>query len=371
MALGENMYSIRPMRAGDQSAIEAIFEAGMRYYSDPLPTGSVLKRSWERYIQNALASDLADIQGVYFAGGGHFWSVEDVQTGEICGIVGAERKSDTTIELRRMSVAAKARKAGLGLRLVKRVEDFAAKHGFAEVVLSTGSIMPPAIALYQRAGFELYERRWAEGKFKELLDAAGEQFFEACFRKAVTIAAAATDGGGGGGGDDDDDDAVYGVVPMLYRNPASCNELPEITADSNTARTQIPQLPGFGTERLGKPVQVPVRMLDGYKLLAKGERPSFDQHSFMYAEQRLEYTGDWENISAVRDQYLPQVESLVREQVPGAAQPGAKVLVFDHAIRTHNRVMKAKADGHGWGGVRVSNSRDFRSLCMFAADEAA
>ena len=55
------------MRAGDQSAIEAIFEAGMRYYSDPLPAGSVLKRSWERYIQNALASDLADIQGVYFA----------------------------------------------------------------------------------------------------------------------------------------------------------------------------------------------------------------------------------------------------------------------------------------------------------------
>ena len=83
MALGENMYSIRPMRAGDQSAIEAIFEAGMRYYSDPLPTGSVLKRSWERYIQNALASDLADIQGVYFAGGGHFWSVEDVQTGVV------------------------------------------------------------------------------------------------------------------------------------------------------------------------------------------------------------------------------------------------------------------------------------------------
>ena len=220
MALGENMYSIRPMRAGDQSAIEAIFEAGMRYYSDPLPAGSVLKRSWERYIQNALASDLADIQGVYFAGGGHFWSVEDVQTGEICGIVGAERKSDTTIELRRMSVAAKARKAGLGLRLVKRVEDFAAKHGFAEVVLSTGSIMPPAIALYQRAGFELYEGRWAEGKFKELLDAAGEQFFEACFRKAVTIAAAATDGGGG-----DDDDAVYGVVlcfTEILRAATSC-----------------------------------------------------------------------------------------------------------------------------------------------------
>lgn len=343
-------YSIRPMRrdGSDQPAIESIFVAGMRHYSEPLPTGSVLKRSWEQYTEAALASDLADIQGVYFGSGGHFWCVEEDQTGEICGIVGAERKSDSTIELRRMSVAATARRAGLALRLVERVEEFAAKHGFAEVVLSTGSIMAPAIALYHRAGFELYEQRWAEGKFKMLLDQAGEEFFEACFRKHVVVVVAT-----GGCNQDSDDDAVYGVVPVLYRNPESCNDLPEISADSNAARTRIPQLPGFGTENLGKPVKAPVRMLDGYKLLAKGERLSFDQHSFMYAQQRLRYTGDWQDIPSVRDNYLPEVEALVREQVPGAAHPGAKVLVFDHAIRTHNRKMKSKAEGHGWGGVSV------------------
>jgi len=99
-------------------------------------------------------------------------------------------------------------------------------------------------------------------------------------------------------------------------------------------------------------------MLDGYKLLAKGERPSFDQHSFMYAEQRLECTGDWENISAVRDQYLPQVESLVREQVPGAAQPGAKVLVFDHAIRRRQRQMDTD------GGAYVFQTHEIFDPCV-------
>ena len=96
---------------------------------------------------------------------------------------------------------------------------------------------------------------------------------------------------------------------------------------------------GFGSENTGfKPVKVPVTMLDGYKLLEQGERPSFDRHSFMHARQPLRFRGDWEDIGAVRDQYLPEVEALVRAQVPGAGHPDAKVLIFDHAIRTHNRV---------------------------------
>jgi hypothetical protein len=39
-------------------------------------------------------------------------------------------------------------------------------------------------------------------------------------------------------------------------------------------------------------------------------------------------------------------------QVPGADHPLARVLVFDHALRTHNRVTKAKRmtnPDHGWG----------------------
>lgn len=153
-----------------------------------------------------------------------------------------------------------------------------------------------------------------------------------------------------------DAEIEYGHVPIWYRNPDSCLALPEIEADSNAARTLIPQRPGFATEdpsRIAKPIKVPVRMLDGYKLLEQGEQPSFDQHSFMYARQELQFRGDWEDVASVRDSYLPEVEALVRAQVPGADHPDAKVLIFDHAIRTHNRVTKELRKtnpDHGWGG---------------------
>jgi hypothetical protein len=120
-------------------------------------------------------------------------------------------------------------------------------------------------------------------------------------------------------------------------------------------------------------------MLDGRKLLARGERPSFDQHSFMFAEQplafraglanrggrlgplhpvlplaalqppddfyplpiefachlmvvvcrrprwlsgsyRARFRGDWGAIGDVRDNYLPEVAALVRAQVPSRAR---------------------------------------------------
>ena len=93
----------------------------------------------------------------------------------------------------------------------------------------------------------------------------------------------------------------------------------------------IPQQPGFGTldpSRLAPQVLVPCKMLNGRKLLDKGESPSFDQHSFIFAEQKvrvlltfrtlfahfysrfvrlfaqLAFRGNWESIGEVRDHYL-------------------------------------------------------------------
>ena len=110
-------------------------------------------------------------------------------------------------------------------------------------------------------------------------------------------------------------------------------------------------------------------MLDGRKLREHGEQPSFDQHSFMFAEQPLAFDGDWQDVAAVRDGYLPTVEQLVREQVPGADHPDAKVLIFDHTIRTHNRMIKEgrtvtmgpMAEDHGWGGYANNAHTDATS----------
>lgn len=179
-------FAFRSFVQGDLPDVRRIFEAGMRLYCDPLPKTSALKRSWEAYIRHALKSDLSDIRGVYFEPGGHFWVVEDQREGKIVGCVGVERLDGETCELRRMSVAPEARKGGLGSRLCKTVEHFASTTGFERLILSTGSIMVPAIGLYHRNGFKCYEIEPAEGKFKEMLDGAGEVFYSVLFQKPLS-----------------------------------------------------------------------------------------------------------------------------------------------------------------------------------------
>ena len=76
---------------------------------------------------------------------------------QVVGCVGVEHKSDDLCELRRMSVDTNARKGGLGTKLVRVVEEFAAQNNYKTLYLSTGCIMSPAIGLYHRTGFEDFE----------------------------------------------------------------------------------------------------------------------------------------------------------------------------------------------------------------------
>jgi hypothetical protein len=53
--LAASGFSIRSLRLDDDlQAVRTIFQAGMRLYCDPLPVGSVVKKSWEGYIRKAL-----------------------------------------------------------------------------------------------------------------------------------------------------------------------------------------------------------------------------------------------------------------------------------------------------------------------------
>lgn len=132
---------------------------------------------------------------------------------------------------------------------------------------------------------------------------------------------------------------VYGVVEMPYRNPASCDELPELSNDSNQCRASIPSRPGWGTpvERIGRPKLTPVSMLNGRTLLAANKAPNLDEHAFSFVTQATRFQ-DWDNPASVRDHYLPEVEAIVRSNVPGAEQ--ATVLIFDHALRTGGKELK-------------------------------
>ena len=109
---------------------------------------------FSRYVQHSLDDDLADISGNYLDSPlNHFWVAEAGD--RIVGIVGVQWRTDEEAELRRMSVTPDVRRQGIGLGLLKTVEDFCRKSGYKRLKLITVSQMSAAIAMYQKFGFRL------------------------------------------------------------------------------------------------------------------------------------------------------------------------------------------------------------------------
>ena len=162
---------IRRFDPADLPQVHALFIAGMRYYHDKIPMnikwrkGDVehgqdhVIRQWNQYIQHAVKDDLGErgMAEVYLSNPrSGFWVALDRRAdapvpGAIIGIVGAESKSESVVELRRMSVSAAARGLGLGSVLVRKVEEhargkptvqsnFEIHHDWFDVVQSMGPI---------------------------------------------------------------------------------------------------------------------------------------------------------------------------------------------------------------------------------------
>ena len=140
------MVSYRTYSDGDYEAVREVFSKGLMDYS------AGHEEEFARYIRHSLADDLADIPGHYLGEpGSHFWVAEN--DGAVVGIVGVQRRSDDEGELRRMSVAANARRQGVGLGLLQTVEDFCRESGYKRIRLTTVSPLTAAIAMYRRFGY--------------------------------------------------------------------------------------------------------------------------------------------------------------------------------------------------------------------------
>jgi DNA-binding MarR family transcriptional regulator/GNAT superfamily N-acetyltransferase len=68
-----------------------------------------------------------------------------------CG--GVRRFDDSTGEIKRMWVALDWRGAGLGARLLRRLEDEARRLGYTRAVLGTNGVLTEALAMYGRVGY--------------------------------------------------------------------------------------------------------------------------------------------------------------------------------------------------------------------------
>ena len=151
---------IRTFVPGDATEVRDLFASGITEF------GVGVEAEVRKYVERSLNADLADIPANYLADPmGHFWVAETAAG--VMGMVGIQRVSDEEAELRRMSVSSAARRQGIGWGLLETTERFCREHGYQRIALSTVTILQPAIAMYQRFGFELVkEEDYGELKVK-------------------------------------------------------------------------------------------------------------------------------------------------------------------------------------------------------------
>lgn len=144
------MVNIRTFQTTDAAAVRQLFARGQ------LDFAAGFEEAVKAYIRRSLADDLADIPRHYLnESGSGFW-VADIR-GQVKGMVGVQRRSEEAAELRRMSVAADARRSGIGGMLLETVEAFCRARGYRRITLSTVTHLRPAIAMYRKFGYRLVD----------------------------------------------------------------------------------------------------------------------------------------------------------------------------------------------------------------------
>ena len=144
------MLNIREFIPSDVMAVHHLFTQGQLDFAQ----GTDLEEPVRAYINRSLSDDLSDISLHYQNHNkNNFW-VADL-SGQIKGMVGIQKRNNEEAALRRMRVAADARRQGIGWKLLETVEDFCQKQGYSQIFLTTVSQLVPAITMYQKYGFEL------------------------------------------------------------------------------------------------------------------------------------------------------------------------------------------------------------------------
>ncbi len=131
---------MRPATDADADAVEKhIFTILRAYGLRPDPAG--------------VDRDLRHIEEAFWRLGGAFWVAES-DNGQIVATV-AMKPDGAVVELQKMYFSPVIRGRGLGKKLLEWLLDWAREQGYRSVVLDTASVLEEAIALYEKAGFQL------------------------------------------------------------------------------------------------------------------------------------------------------------------------------------------------------------------------
>ena len=104
---------------------------------------------------NDTGADVDNLREGYFSdeGASGFWVARLDET--VIGMIGVQRTSENTAEVRRLRVHEDCRRRGVGTLLLKQATLFCRGHGYLKVVLDVRVERGPAIAMFEKFGFKL------------------------------------------------------------------------------------------------------------------------------------------------------------------------------------------------------------------------
>ena len=186
-------YNLRRYEPTDRAAIIAIFCANISEEWGELHHDGKYLPNAERYVRSVVhndASDLNNVDEVYFAKGGHFWTLSHAtQEGdcaaEVVGMCGLEVNSRTEVVLRRMCISRNHRRNGCGSNIMipAILEKATAINGMKRITLSTPEHGADVIRFYKTNGF--VNMLDAEGNPKRILNIHGTPIHEACLEMSL------------------------------------------------------------------------------------------------------------------------------------------------------------------------------------------
>jgi ribosomal protein S18 acetylase RimI-like enzyme len=140
---------VRLAREEDYATIQELFRAGLLDGMVP---------------PNDTGADMENVRAGYFSDNGQsgFWVA--AHGGDVIGMIGVQKTSDHGAEIRRLRVREDYRRRGVGTRLMQQAMSFCRRHGYLKVILDVRIERGPAIALFQKFGFQLARSREIEGR---------------------------------------------------------------------------------------------------------------------------------------------------------------------------------------------------------------
>jgi GNAT superfamily N-acetyltransferase len=141
--------TLRRYEERDLAAVRKLFVDVNRELATP-----ELRTAFEQYTARSLREEIERIPHYYGERGGGFWVVE-LSDGTLAGMFGLESAGGGAAELRRMYVAAHARRRGLARAMLEQAEQVCCREGWDRIVLSTSELQQPALALYRATGYRL------------------------------------------------------------------------------------------------------------------------------------------------------------------------------------------------------------------------